>query len=216
MNLESLSANFDELNAEIATAKKTMQEKSVGFVEEAARQLFEACPEIGQVHWTQYTPYFNDGEACEFGVNDACFATVEDVEEGNIERYDSSVMYSQSDLDKARADYHTAALYEDDPEKWRVEYTADYKAKFGREPWRPECVRPYPDTTTKALENIERIQASLEKYNAETVDRIEKNFASFREMIGKIPEDIMQSIYGDHVMVTINRDGTEIDEYDHD
>ena len=31
--------------------------------------LFEKYPEIKRISWTQYTPYFNDGESCEFCVN---------------------------------------------------------------------------------------------------------------------------------------------------
>ena len=31
--------------------------------------MFEAHPEIEAFRWTQYTPYFMDGDPCEFGVN---------------------------------------------------------------------------------------------------------------------------------------------------
>ncbi|MFE7797020.1 hypothetical protein [Nocardia sp. NPDC057440] len=29
-----------------------------------------AFPEVGSIQWTQYTPYFNDGDACIFSTND--------------------------------------------------------------------------------------------------------------------------------------------------
>ena len=28
------------------------------------------CDRVHSVRWSQYTPYFNDGDACVFGVND--------------------------------------------------------------------------------------------------------------------------------------------------
>jgi hypothetical protein len=31
--------------------------------------LFEKYPGVKNVRWTQYTPYFNDGDACEFSTN---------------------------------------------------------------------------------------------------------------------------------------------------
>ena len=36
-----------------------------------ADALGEVVPEGKILVWSQYTPYFNDGEACEFGVNEA-------------------------------------------------------------------------------------------------------------------------------------------------
>lgn len=35
-------------------------------------------PTIVEFGWTQYTPYFNDGDVCEFGVNTPWYRTVED------------------------------------------------------------------------------------------------------------------------------------------
>lgn len=32
-------------------------------------EVFKKYPDIKNIGWTQYTPYFNDGEPCEFGVN---------------------------------------------------------------------------------------------------------------------------------------------------
>jgi len=34
------------------------------------KPIFEANPELLQISWKQYTPYFNDGEACVFGVRE--------------------------------------------------------------------------------------------------------------------------------------------------
>ena len=32
--------------------------------------FFESLPEVLAIKWTQYTPYFNDGDTCTFGVNE--------------------------------------------------------------------------------------------------------------------------------------------------
>lgn len=215
VDYDTLLRNFDELNQFIEQAKQQMQNKSTGLIEEAARRLFEAAPEIEHVHWTQYTPYFNDGEACEFEVNDICYKLWDD-EEWENDYYDSSTLYGESDLERARADYQEAAKFEDDPEAWREEYVRKYRQKWNREPWNYGSIRPYPSTRKEAQAKIDLIEASLAKYDVATVDRIKKSFRAFEDAMRKIPDDIMESVYGDHVCVVISRTGTEIDEFDHD
>jgi hypothetical protein len=36
---------------------------------------FESFPEVKTIHWTQYTPYFNDGDECVFTINDINIST---------------------------------------------------------------------------------------------------------------------------------------------
>ena len=31
------------------------------------KEVFKKYPELEEVRWTAYTPYFNDGETCEYG-----------------------------------------------------------------------------------------------------------------------------------------------------
>lgn len=47
---------------------------------ESLDRLFE-LPQVESVRWEQYTPYFNDGDACEFGIYDAKIKIVGDDEE---------------------------------------------------------------------------------------------------------------------------------------
>lgn len=37
---------------------------------ESFQAVFAAVPELETIEWTQYTPHFNDGEPCEFGVHE--------------------------------------------------------------------------------------------------------------------------------------------------
>jgi hypothetical protein len=54
--------------------KKRYEKMVNGFREEDFKgwfvEFFNLYPFIERIQWTQYTPYFNDGEPCEFGVND--------------------------------------------------------------------------------------------------------------------------------------------------
>jgi hypothetical protein len=50
------------LNAELSTVYKEG-------LKEYAADLLAKYPKVKGISWTQYTPYFNDGEPCEFGIN---------------------------------------------------------------------------------------------------------------------------------------------------
>lgn len=54
--------------------KKKMDEElqalGRGVLEEEFAKFLEEHPEVGAIKWRQYTPYFNDGETCVFGVDE--------------------------------------------------------------------------------------------------------------------------------------------------
>lgn len=60
----------------LAKLKEEYQEKiskdGEAALKEALKFFFDKYPAIQSLTWTQYTPYFNDGDACVFHVNDVC------------------------------------------------------------------------------------------------------------------------------------------------
>jgi hypothetical protein len=69
-----INASFASKLAELRAAKKEYQDKIKNFGKAALGERFQLFfnehPEVRAIYWTQYTPYFNDGEACVFGVNE--------------------------------------------------------------------------------------------------------------------------------------------------
>lgn len=53
----------------IADLDKQIEAIGVDAIKPVAMQVFEAIPSATAIGWTQYTPYFNDGDACVFEVN---------------------------------------------------------------------------------------------------------------------------------------------------
>ncbi len=49
--------------------RKTIKKQAKDFFSEASKGLFEKYPELTSFRWSQYTPYFNDGEPCVFSAN---------------------------------------------------------------------------------------------------------------------------------------------------
>lgn len=106
--------------------------------------LFEKYPGVKNVRWTQYTPYFNDGDTCEFSAN---------------------VSYAELNFDSGRD--------EDEEEE--------------NETKQPEIEVP------------------------------EKAEDEFQDVLTSIDESFYKDLFGDHVEVIVNRDGTiETEEYEHD
>lgn len=66
--------NLTEFAERMKAVKKEMEEvaKTEGkaMVKSALKDIFDKFPEIKAIRWTQYTPYFNDGDACTFSVNE--------------------------------------------------------------------------------------------------------------------------------------------------
>jgi hypothetical protein len=61
---------FDEMNAEMQALRENYQKRGQEIFKLAFKEFFDSNPEVYVVGWRQYTPYFNDGDTCEFN----CYA----------------------------------------------------------------------------------------------------------------------------------------------
>lgn len=91
-NLDALHGQMLDLNAKIKELQDQAAKTSQEVFKSSLKQFFDAVPEIQSIVWRQYTPYFNDGDSCEFSVHDANFysspdGTDEDDEEDGWDAY---------------------------------------------------------------------------------------------------------------------------------
>lgn len=49
---------------------KTVRVSGEAMLKEGFIEFFAANPQVKAIKWRQYTPYFNDGDSCVFGVHD--------------------------------------------------------------------------------------------------------------------------------------------------
>jgi hypothetical protein len=59
-------ATFADTKAKIATLQAEAKAAAQAAFTEGTRALFEAFPAMESFGWTQYSPYFNDGDECVF------------------------------------------------------------------------------------------------------------------------------------------------------
>lgn len=75
--MSDIKVKFEELLEKQRQAKREFQVVAQDMLKETFKEFWKLNPGIKVVRWTQYTPYFNDGDACVFGVNDVYFSNAE-------------------------------------------------------------------------------------------------------------------------------------------
>lgn len=76
--MTTLQSAFDSLLEQQRELQKKFQTTAQALFKETTKEFFDKNPNVTAIVWTQYTPYFNDGDTCEFGVNDATFTNAPD------------------------------------------------------------------------------------------------------------------------------------------
>lgn len=79
----NLNEQLIALRAERDTLTARIKDAATSLFTDASKDLFEKHPKLNSFSWTQYTPYFNDGEPCEFSVYKD-YITVTDTD-GNVD-----------------------------------------------------------------------------------------------------------------------------------
>jgi hypothetical protein len=67
--VEETNDNFLEIKNEMKRLRDEARQKVKNFFIKGMNKVFEMYPEVKTVSWTQYTPYFNDGEECVFSAH---------------------------------------------------------------------------------------------------------------------------------------------------
>jgi hypothetical protein len=96
--MTTLRQTFDNLLEQQRKLREEFQATAQELFKQTTKQFFDQNPGVTAIHWTQYTPYFNDGDECVFRIGDIYFtnATPEQFEEdvtswGDYEGEDENV-----------------------------------------------------------------------------------------------------------------------------
>ena len=58
---------YNSIREKIRTLRETATIAAKVVISSELETIFEEYPQLDTISWTQYTPYFNDGDVCEFG-----------------------------------------------------------------------------------------------------------------------------------------------------
>lgn len=180
---------------------------------EAAKRALDKSPEIEYIYWPQFTPFFSDGESCIFTVHEVEFKLHADYDD-YFDTGEGSYLYSYNDYVRAKDALQEVTEYVNDNAAWRAKAEIDYRKLYNRA--LPAHYRPYPSTIEEAEEEVKRIELQRNLLSQEAADRILNSVNEFSAFLQLIPDNILQTAFGDHVKVIISREGVTVEEYIHD
>lgn len=100
--MQTLQSRFDALISEQQALRAKFQTEAQAMFKDTMKEFFDKNPGITALKWSQYTPYFNDGDTCVFRVNTVYFTNAPADELDNIsawgeyEGFDDSVWVADS------------------------------------------------------------------------------------------------------------------------
>ena len=89
----------DSVITEFEEAQNKMRDALKEHMKTLFAAFFKVHPEVKTIHWVQYTPYFNDGEECVFGVHELHFTTTHHEEIANAWGEDDAGALRESEYD---------------------------------------------------------------------------------------------------------------------
>lgn len=165
---------------------------------EIFKTFFDANPQADSIRWQQYTPSFNDGDPCRFGVSEAYVSLKEDIS----------------------AEWLRENLSEGDIENIEYKDRPPTPEERKESPWKSHYYERVDlgDRTDEQLLELQRSGGEREdgffgsfRSNSELGKQWNEVFGAIRSS-----DDIMELTFGDGVEVTATREGIEVNEYYHD
>lgn len=217
--LATLKSEHDNLKTQLNALKEVMQENSKVLMKEAFREFFEKYDVVDNIFWTQYTPYFNDGESCEFSVGDV-YLILKDDEDAC--EYEGSTLTNKDDIGSLKKTIAAIEAWEKDPMAAAQKYQQECIKKYGRDPF---ATSSYSGSTLDQMkkwkphygtkEDHVRQLATAEEFG-KLYPNLKSDFKEIQSMVSGIDEDLMEAMFGDHVKVVVSATGIEIEEHQHD
>lgn len=212
--LEHLNAS---LNAQIAELVQQLRNNAQQLVQEATKEFFvKYSDRVEYIFWTQYTPYFNDGEACEFRVGDICITLKNDP---NWCEYEGSYLYNDDELKDLELQAQLKLLWDKDRLAAANAYRQHCIEQKGYDPFTEKRYVHIIKTTQEQLETWEPYHSNIKeiyKFAKHVSPELRSDFYELKNLLECIDEDIMKQLFGDHVRVVITSDKIYTEEYDHD
>lgn len=205
IDISAVTERYARLNSEY----EAYVEKAGGELRDELRKtlgdilkiFFEANPNVASISWTQYTPYFADGDACEFEVGERRFTLCDPSSVFDNDEVPGQDDTAEEDDDGSEDDF------EDDDEDEAGEYRDDSILLSNR--------AFYSKGGYKDPARVAQIDARLESVGgAEGFANIRKDFDIVSSFIGSIDEGHIEEMFGDHVQVCCTKDGIKVFKYD--
>ena len=180
-----------EREAEVIAEMQRHGEKAV---KESFKDFFEEHPEVGGVHWEQFTPYFMDGDPCVFSVYELTFLPRENYDKAlaAAEDYEHTVHhYIHDNGNDVWVDYEEIQGAKRVTDKDRPRH---YKTANGEERvW-------YPTKPVYPSSEAEEKASKLREFSVtiQSADQLMNQVFGDHAQVYVYPNEIVVEEYGDH------------------
>ena len=173
-----------------------MEETAKGLFTEMSTELFNENPTLMGFGWTQYTPYFNDGDVCTFRCN-SDYPTLLIQVGSDLVAYDSNSGELEINGEEIKSTYDLTSQFKS--------LGVDSYSKNGKQ---------YAFDKTTNTVTVDGVVIPTYKDYEKLFDAVEGKVTEF---LGSFEDEDMQTMFGDHQTITIGRDGSvETEEYEHE
>jgi hypothetical protein len=218
MKLELLD-QYKQIQKQIEELQKQAKVCAKDIVHKSTAEYFDRYGHIIKaISWKQYTPYFNDGESCEFSVHEplAFYHPMLDSgdEEENEYSEDSKNLFIAEEfaVESVKARIEIMQAYEADPLAWSKQAVAVKNTMIrGGYRYSDDYYVTYPPEYF-SVEELIRLRYMIETTPAAFVEETQ----AILSVINSISEQAMKELFGDHTQVIITRDGVACEDYHHD
>jgi predicted nuclease with TOPRIM domain len=205
------------LNDQIAELVHQLRNNASKLVHEATKEFFEKHGDVVEcIFWTQYTPYFNDGEACRFRVGEV-FVTLKN--DPNWCEYEGSYLYNDDELKDLELQAQLKLLWDKDRLAAANAYRQHCIEQKGYDPFIEKRYSYKTTTTQEQLETWEPYHSNIEEiyeFAKHISPELRSDFYELKSIIEHIDENIMERLFGNHIKVVITSNKLYTEEYDHD
>lgn len=201
-------AGFNDLMAEKASLEEKIRDKGKDLFHERTKEIFEKHGDIVDTFgWAQYTPYFNDGEPCEFSVYDLFIWSKNDRKSEDFEEnyYESADDFSTYGIENNKLErYFYNYKYEYQPSSWGTEAKKPVEIRETTTTWEPNQRTKVVDKIVNKIEN-----PSFDPKYGEAYEEITALYKT-------IDKDTLKHLFGDHCVVLVTANGVEVEEHEHE
>lgn len=183
----TLAQRITQNKKETERLKNTISRNGQKLFREAIKDIFKEFKDLERFQWNQYTPNWNDGDPCDFGlytdslaIDDECGKDYDEIESvWNLEHLHELL----SDKEK---------------EKKRILKEIEEKASNSWE-----------------VDSLKRDLKSIENQDLKEVDRKRKIKKAITYVLENIDESVFEDMFGEGTVV-VTREGTSVEECEHD
>jgi len=181
--VKQIQSKLSAIQKQIDKLEKQAVKESEKLISKGFKEIFKKHPDLQSFSWTQYTPYFNDGDECTFSANTESIYI-------NDEEEEDSVYGAEQFLEKLL--HPTKAINQ---LKKRIE---EYKKDKYDYSW-----------LESEIQRIQNGSVDEARHRLNLLKDIE-------QILSNIDNDCYRSMFGDHVRVTVTKDGWSTESYEHD